>query len=121
MIKNEFEGEVPDTMVELLTIPGVARKTANVVLSNAFGKNEGIAVDTHVKRFARKFDLTDSSNPVVIERDLMELLPKKDWTDITYGLIEYGRQVCPAREHECKDHPLTKIYPKAASIWPKAK
>lgn len=120
-IKEEFGGEVPNTMEELLTIPGVARKTANVVLSNAYGVNEGIAVDTHVKRFAQRFDLSDYSDPVRIEKDLMELLPKKQWNEITYLLIEYGRDICPARKHDCINHPLTKIYPKANDIWPRAK
>jgi len=121
MVKSDFKGKVPDTMEELLTVPGVARKTANVVLSNAFGKNEGIAVDTHVRRFSIRFDLSDFKDPVRIEKDFMEIFPKKEWNKITYGLIEYGRQICTAREHDCKDHPLTKIYPKAASIWPRAK
>jgi len=120
MIKGTFGGEVPSTMEELITIPGVARKTANVVLSNAFGKNEGIAVDTHVRRFAIRFDLSDYKDPVRIERDLMEIVPKKDWNKITYWLIEYGRQICPARRHDCTEHPLTKVFPKAASVWPKA-
>lgn len=120
-IKKDFGGKLPRTMEEMLTIPGVARKTANVVLGNAYGIVEGIAVDTHVKRFAQKFDLTDHKNPVRIERDLMELLPQKEWFSITYHLIEYGRQICPARKHDCTDHPLSKIYPPAANTWPKAK
>ena len=120
-IQQEFGGEIPRTMNELLTIPGVARKTANVVLGNVYGVVEGIAVDTHVKRFAQKFELTDSNDPKRIEQDLMELLPKDEWFPITYRLIEYGRQICPARIHDCTDHPLSKIFPKAASNWPKAK
>ncbi len=120
-IKDEFGGKVPSTMEELLTIPGVARKTANVVLSNAFGINEGIAVDTHVRRFAIRFNLSDYTDPVRIEKDLMELLPKSQWNKITYGLIEYGRQICPARKHDCNQHPLTKIYPDAVNIWPQSK
>ncbi len=118
MIEEKFNGEVPDTMQELLELPGVARKTANVILSNAFGKIEGIAVDTHVKRFAQKFELTDHSDPEKIEQDLMKIVPKKDWSNWTHRLIEYGRQICPARKHDCQNHPLTKIYPKAANIWP---
>jgi endonuclease-3 len=120
-IQTDFDGEVPRTMEELLTLPGVARKTANVVLSNAFDVVSGIAVDTHVKRFAQKFELTKHTDPNKIERDLMRLFPKKVWNVITYELIEYGRQICPARKHECTMHPLTKIFPKAARIWPKAK
>jgi endonuclease III len=119
-IKGQFGGKVPNTMDELLTLPGVARKTANVVLSNAFGIVEGIAVDTHVKRFARKFDLTDHVDPVKIENDLMVLLPKREWFQFTYRLIEYGRHVCPARTHECSSHPLTKLYPPAGHTWPRA-
>jgi len=120
-IKSEFKGKVPRSMEELLTIPGVARKTANVVLSNAFGIHEGIAVDTHVKRFVQKFNLSDYKDPVRIEKDLIKLFPKKKWNKVTYFFIEYGRAICPARYHDCKSHPLTKIYPKAALIWPKAK
>mgnify|MGYP001610634752 FL=1 len=121
MVKKDFNGRVPGAMEELLKIPGVARKTANVILGNAFKKVEGIAVDTHVRRFALKFDLTDSRDPVKIERDLMEILPKKEWFNWTYRIIEYGRAVCPARRHACENHPLSKIYPKAAHTWPRAK
>ena len=120
-IHKEYGGKVPNTMKELLTIPGVARKTANVVLSNAFGVNEGIAVDTHVKRFSQRFDLSDYKDPVRIEKDLMELFPKKQWNQITNLLINYGRNICPARKHDCKSHPLTALYPKANIIWPRAK
>ena len=121
MVRDEYAGEVPGAMAELLRIPGVARKTANVILGNAFGVVEGIAVDTHVKRFAQKFDLTDHRDPVKIERDLMELLPRSEWFSITYRLIEYGRTVCPARVHDCAIHPLTELYPEAARRWPKAR
>lgn len=121
LVKERSGGQVPGTMCELLTLPGVARKTANVILGNAFGVVEGIAVDTHVKRFARKFDLSDSTDPVKIERDLMELFPGVEWFPLTYRLIEYGRTVCPARRHDCADHPLTKIYPPAANRWPRAR
>ncbi|MDO8633382.1 MAG: endonuclease III, partial [Candidatus Wildermuthbacteria bacterium] len=74
--------------------------------------------DTHVMRLSQKLGLTDSNNPVKIEQDLMKLLPKKEWFDFTYRLIDYGRGVCTARKHKCEDHELTKIYPKAANIWP---
>jgi len=121
VVKEQFGGKLPKTMHEMLTIPGVARKTANVVLGNAYGIVEGVAVDTHVRRFAIRFDLSDYKDPVRIEQSLMELLPKKDWFQSTYLLIEYGRHVCPARKHDCTEHPLTKIYPKARHIWPKAK
>lgn len=118
MVKEKFRGKIPRTMEEMLTIPGVARKTANVVLGNAHGVVEGIAVDTHVRRLSIKLGLTTHTNPEKIEQDLMKLIPKKDWFRFTYLLIDYGRAVCPARKHECEDHPLTKIYPKAAGIWP---
>ncbi|TSC97549.1 MAG: endonuclease III, partial [Parcubacteria group bacterium Greene1014_47] len=104
LIKEKFCGTIPRTMKEMLTIPGVARKTANVVLGNAYGVVEGIAVDTHVMRLSQKFGLTDHKDPVKIERDLMELVPRGDWFFLTYGLIEYGRQICPARPHDCKKH-----------------
>ena len=118
MLKERFEGKIPKTMQEILKLPGVARKTANVVLGNAYGVVDGIAVDTHVMRLAQKFELTSYKDPVKIERDLMGLVLKKDWFFLTYGLIEYGRHICVRRKHECKDHPLTKIYPRAATIWP---
>lgn len=119
MIKEKFGGKVPRTMQEMLQLPGVARKTANVVLGNAYGIVEGIAVDTHVARLSQKLGLSDYKDPVKIERDLMELVPKKDWFFLTYGLIEYGRHICPARRHkDCATHPLSKLYPKAATIWP---
>ena len=121
IVQRNFKGKIPQTMTEMLTIPGVARKTGNVVLGNAHGIVEGIAVDTHVRRFAIRFDLSDHRDPVRIERDLMQLLPKKDWLTFTYRVIEYGRDICPARRHECKNHPLTKLHPSAANIWPKAK
>ena len=121
MLKNEFGGIIPCTMDKILTMPGVARKTANVVLGNAYGVVEGIAVDTHVKRFVQKFDLSDSKDPKIIERDLMDMVPKKDWFILTYLFIEYGREVCKARVHDCEEHFLTKIYPKGAFIWPKSK
>lgn len=118
IVRDEYKGKIPKTMEEIDALPGVARKTANVVLGNAYGIVEGIAVDTHVIRLSQKLGLTSHEDPVKIERDLMKLLPKKEWFDFTYRLIDYGRGVCPARKHECKNHPLTKIYPKAANIWP---
>lgn len=118
IVQKKFKGKLPRTMEEMLTLPGVARKTANVVLGNAYGIIEGIAVDTHVLRLSQKLGLTYHKDPVKVEQDLMKLVPKKDWFFLTYGLIEYGRQVCPARKHDCKNHPLTKMYPKAAILWP---
>ncbi len=121
IIRERFNGKVPDAMEGLLSLPGVARKTANIVLGTVYGIVEGVAVDTHVRRFALKFDLTDNTDPNKIERDLMKLLPKKEWFDFTFRIQKYGREMCPANRHECKDHPLTKIYPSAADRWPSAK
>ena len=118
IIKEKYNGVIPNTMEALLSLPGVARKTANIVLGNAYGIVKGIAVDTHVKRLSTKLDLTDNTNPDKIEQDLMQILPKEEWFALTYRLIEYGRQICPARKHPCENHPLSKIYPPAATIWP---
>ncbi len=109
MVKDRFHGELPKTMEEMLSIPGVARKTANVVLGNAYGVVEGIAVDTHVKRLAKVLGLTEHSDPVRIERDLMRLIPKGEWFSFTYRLIEYGRRWCVARPHAHGKCPLTPI------------
>jgi endonuclease-3 len=121
MVLEEFGGKVPGSMEELLRIPGVARKTANVVLSNAFNIHEGIAVDTHVRRFAIRFDLSDFRDPVRIERDLKEIMPKEEWWGFNHRLVTYGREVCPAREHDCDHHPLTRVFPRATLSWPKAR
>lgn len=91
MVKEKFYGKIPKMMVEILEIPGVARKTANVVLGNAYGIVEGIAVDTHVTRMARVLDLSDEKTPEKIERDLMQIIPRRQWFEATYLLIEYGR------------------------------
>jgi endonuclease-3 len=121
MIRSVYNGKVPDTMETLMTLPGVARKTANVVLSNAYGKQEGVAVDTHVRRFAIRFDLTDYTDPTRIERDLMSIMPAPEWWSFNHRLVEYGRAICPARKHDCSTHPLTLVYPQAQNIWPKAR
>ncbi len=104
-------------MNDLITLHGVARKTANIVLASAYGKVGGIAVDTHVRRLSRKFDLTDNNDPVKIEKDLMELLLKKEWADFSNIMIAYGREFCLARKHDCGEHPITKIFPDAANRW----
>ena len=117
LVKTEFGGRLPKTMEEMITIPGVARKTANVVLGNAYGIVEGIAVDTHVKRFCIRYDLTDAKDPVKIERELMELLPKTDWFEFTYRAIEYGRTIAPARKYDVSTDPLVKIYPPAGKVF----
>jgi len=108
MVKNEYGGKIPQTLSEIIKIPGVARKTGNVVLGNAFGVVEGIAVDTHVKRFANTYNLSDETSPVKVEQDLMKIIPKKDWFQFTYLAIDYGRTHCPARKHDHANCPLTK-------------
>lgn len=114
MIKKEFGGKVPKTMPEMLRIPGVARKTATVVLATAYGVVEGVTVDTHVIRFVQRFDLSDYKDPIRIEKDLMQLLPKKEWVNFTHCVIHYGRYLAPARRYDTAKDPLLKIYPKAA-------
>lgn len=96
-----FGGEMPRTMEDLLTLPGVGRKTANVILGNAFGMQEGVVVDTHVGRVAARLGLTAQKDPVKIERDLMECFPRKDWTVLSHRLILHGRNVCGARAPRC--------------------
>jgi endonuclease-3 len=100
-IAEQFGGKVPDRMEDLLTLPGVARKTANVVLGTAFGKDEGVVVDTHVRRLARRLGLTRHDAPEKIERDLQELFPRPAWTYLGHALIHHGRQVCHARKPDC--------------------
>ena len=109
IIGEKFEGKVPNTMRDLLTLPGVARKTANIVLGNAFGIVEGIAVDTHVRRLANLYGLTDHDDPDKIEQDLMKIVPRKEWFKFTYLMIEYGRKYCPARKHDHKNCPLVEL------------
>lgn len=108
-VKEKFGGRLPKTMDEILTIPGVGRKTANVVLWNAYGVVSGIAVDTHVRRLSRLLGLTKQTDPGKIEKDLEELIPKREWPYITYALIQYGREYCPARSHNHAACPLSKI------------
>jgi len=109
MIQEKFGGKIPRTMAEIVTIPGVARKTANVVLGNAYGVVDGIAVDTHVRRLAKLHGLTDHDDPVKIEQDLMQILPKKEWFLFTYRCIDYGRKYCPARAHDHAHCPLSDL------------
>jgi endonuclease-3 len=108
-VKTRFGGKVPKTMEALLTLPGVGRKTANIVLWSAYGVLSGIPVDTHVRRLARLHGLSDENDPEKIEQDLMAVLPKKEWGHISYRLIEYGRAYCPARPHDHAKCPLTKL------------
>jgi endonuclease-3 len=102
-IVEEFGGKVPSIMEDLLTLPGVARKTANVVLGTWFGKNEGVVVDTHVHRLTRRMGLTRQSDPAKIEKDLMKLFPEGEWTNLSHRLIWHGRRVCQARAPRCAD------------------
>jgi endonuclease-3 len=114
MLKKEFGGKVPKTIEEMLRLPGVARKTATVVLKEAHGVIAGITVDTHVIRFVQRYDLSNFKDPVRIERDLMQLLPKKEWGHFTHRVIHYGRRLAPARVYDTTHDPLVKIYPAAA-------
>ncbi|HEY0010672.1 MAG TPA: endonuclease III [Candidatus Paceibacterota bacterium] len=121
MLRDDFGGEVPKTEKELVLLPGVAYKTAHVVLGELYDLWEGIPTDTHVRRFALRFDLTDNTDLTKISKDLEALVPKEDWRYVNNGLVLYGRYVCPARPHECADHPLTLLWPPAGHVWPKAK
>ncbi len=115
-ILSDFDGQVPQTMAELLTLPGAARKTANCVLGAAFGIAEGVVVDTHVKRLAGRLAMTKHTDPVKIERDLMEIVPKKEWIRFSFLLIHHGRAVCTARKPDCPACPLNKLCPSAGKV-----
>lgn len=117
-INGHFGGEVPDSMEGLTSLPGVARKTSNIVLSNAFGKNEGLAVDTHVKRLSLRMGLTASQDVKVIEKDLMALFPRKDWGEVNHLLVFFGRAVCAARKPKCPACELADICPKKGAPAP---
>ncbi len=110
---EEHGGEVPGTMSELVALPGVGRKTANVVLGNAFGTNEGIVVDTHVRRVSNRLGLTESHDPVKIEQHLMGVVPEEDWTIFSHLLIFHGRRTCKARKPDCPNCVLNHICPSA--------
>ncbi|MDP4020929.1 MAG: endonuclease III [Candidatus Adlerbacteria bacterium] len=114
-VKKEFKGKLPKTITEMVRIPGVGRKTANVVLAEIYDISEGVTVDTHVIRFCSRFDLSDHRDATKIERDLMTLLPKKEWPHFTHRVIHYGRYMAPARKHDNSKDPLVKIYPPAAN------
>jgi endonuclease III len=116
MILSDFGGEVPDTMEGLMRLPGVARKTANIVIANAFGKVEGIAVDTHVFRLAHRFGLTTEKDPDKVERDLMKLIPRDQWFRVNYSFIDHGRAVCTAKRPVCGACVLNDICPSAFKI-----
>jgi len=107
---------VPSTMDQLTALPGVGRKTANVVLGTAFGINEGVVVDTHVSRIANRLKLTRQNDPVKIEQDLMKLVPRKEWTDFSHLLIHHGRQICEARKPKCEICPVNELCPSAKAV-----
>ena len=113
-----YGGKVPDKMDNLLSLAGVARKTANVVMGNAFGIASGIVVDTHVSRLSQRLGLTRNKDPQKIEKDLTELVPKKDWVMFSHWLIYHGRQICHARKPKCPDCVLNDICPARSSFWP---
>lgn len=112
MLIDEFDGDVPRTMEELTRLPGVGRKTANVVLGNAFNINVGITVDTHVGRISRRLGLTKAKEPSKVERDLMKMVSNEDWTIISHLMIAHGRAICHARKPKCDDCFLSKLCPK---------
>lgn len=121
LLQEEFAGVVPRTEQELVRLPGVGYKTAHVVLGELYDIWEGIPTDTHVRRFAIRFDLTDHTELTKISKDLESLIQKEDWKYVNNGLVLYGRYVCNAFPHECSEHPLTRIFPQAAMVWPRAK
>lgn len=112
-IVRDFEGRVPDTMAELVTLPGVGRKTANIVLSAGFGRAEGIAVDVHVKRLSGRLGLSRQEDPDKIERDLLRIVPEKHWLDFNYLLVNHGRGICQARKPKCSECRLAEPCPSA--------
>jgi endonuclease-3 len=117
MIVEEFEGKVPDSIADLIKLPGVARKTANIVLGNSYPEkmeadpDRGIAVDTHVKRVSQRLGFSENNDPDKIERDLMQILPKEDWFTFTYVLIEHGRAICDAKRPKCEICPVNHLCP----------
>jgi endonuclease III len=121
MLMQEFGGEVPKLMEDLLKLPGVARKTANVVLAHAFGINAGVTVDTHVRRLSNRLKLTKHEEPLKIERDLMNLLPQEDWENWSIRLIYHGRAICDARKPNCSNCDLADLCPSAGAVAVKSK
>lgn len=111
-IQDHFDNRVPQTLEELITLPGVARKTANVVLFGAFGINVGLAVDTHVKRISYRLGLTSQTDPVAVERDLMRIFPQEEWGDVNHRMVWFGRDVCHARSPRCTECELQTHCPK---------
>lgn len=121
VVEEVFGGVVPGTEAELIQLPGIAYKSAHVIMGELFSRWEGIPTDTHVRRFALRFDLTEKTELTKISKDLEALVPKEDWKYVNNGFVLYGRYVCNAIPHDCDEHPLTKIWPPAAHRWPKAK
>jgi len=120
-IVNDFGGRVPDRMEDLITLPGVARKTANIVLSSGYGKAEGIAVDTHVKRLSCRLGLSKQQDPEKVERDLLKIVPQEDWLDFNYMTVNHGRKVCQARKPHCPQCSLRSLCPSAVRLYPELK
>ena len=116
-VVNDFHGEAPHTMQELLTIPGVARKTANVVLGSWFGIADGVVVDTHVQRISRRLELTKNTDPGKIEQDLMRVIPRDKWIDFSHQIIHHGRAMCIARKPKCAECPLENLCHAADKTW----
>lgn len=114
-IVQDYSGTVPDNMADLIALPGVARKTANIVLSSGYRKSEGIAVDTHVKRLSGRLGLSKEKNPDKIEQDLMKIVPRDEWIDFNYMLVDHGRQICQARKPRCPECPLSHLCPSCES------
>jgi endonuclease-3 len=117
MLVSDFGGQVPDDMEKLLTLPGVARKTANVVLGTWFGRNEGVVVDTHVHRISRRLELTKQDDPKKIEQDLMLVIPREKWTLFSHQIIWHGRTLCMARSPKCADCPIENLCHAADKTW----
>ena len=117
-IVSDFDGRVPDNLQDLITLPGVARKTANIVLSSGFRIAEGIAVDTHVKRLAGRLGLSRETDPDKIERDLLRIVPRDAWLDFNYLLVNHGRALCPARKPLCPECPLSSLCPSSGEFDP---
>lgn len=120
-VESDFGGKVPRDEKHLQTLPGVGYKTAHVIMGELFDEWPGIPTDTHVRRFALRFDLVDSKDLNKISKELEALIPKKDWKYVNNGLVLYGRYICPARPHDCTQHGLTKLWPPASNRWPKSK
>lgn len=115
----KYDGNIPKTEVELVELPGIGYKTAHVILGELYQIYDGIPTDTHVKRFAQRFDLSSEEDLKKISKDLESLIPQKDWKYVNNGLVLYGRYICPARPHDCRAHPLTRLIEGSARVLPK--